>query len=255
MTGVKAMRAVKSVRRVRAASEPSAGAAGPPGLRVDALQVRFSSARVIDGLSLTVAPGEIVGLAGRNGAGKTTTLRAISGVAARSGGVIELDGARLPSRPESVARAGVAHVPEGRGIFSDLTVDENIRLGLVRSGAADRTLRRALEEAFPAVVRLRDQKAGRLSGGEQQMVALFRGLIGSPRVLLVDEMSLGLSPRSLLTAIEALAALGRAHGIGVLVVDQNSRMLHEHCDRVYLLAGGRVRLWDDTSDIASAYFE
>jgi branched-chain amino acid transport system ATP-binding protein len=231
------------------------GGTGTPGLRVHELQVRFSGARVIDGLSLTVAPGEIVGLAGRNGAGKTTTLRAISGVAVRSGGTVELDGVRLPARPEAVARAGIAHVPEGRGIFPDLTVDENIRLGLVRPVPAARTLRAALEEAFPAVVRLRGQKAGRLSGGEQQMVALFRGLIGAPRVLLVDEMSLGLSPRALRTAIEALAALGRAHGIGVLVVDQNSRMLHEHCDRVHLLGDGRVRPWDDTADIASAYFE
>jgi branched-chain amino acid transport system ATP-binding protein len=225
------------------------------GLSIEDLHVRFSGARVLDGLSLAVAPGEIVGLAGRNGAGKTTTLRAVSGLAARSRGVISLDGVPLPARPEAVARAGVAHVPEGRGIFADLTVEENIRLGIVRKVPAERALRGALEEAFPAVVRLRDQKAGRLSGGEQQMVALFRGLIGSPRVLLVDEMSLGLSPRALRTAIEALAALGRAHGIGVLVVDQNSRMLHEHCDRVHLLGDGRVRLWEDASDIASAYFE
>jgi branched-chain amino acid transport system ATP-binding protein len=240
---------------MNAVSGAPAGDTGARGLRVHGLRVRFSGARVIDGLSLTVAPGEIVGLAGRNGAGKTTTLRAISGLAVRSGGTVELDGVRLPSRPEAVARAGVAHVPEGRGIFPDLTVDENVRLGLARPVPAARTLRGALEEAFPAVVRLRHQKAGRLSGGEQQMVALFRGLIGKPRVLLVDEMSLGLSPRALRTAIEALAALGRAHGIGVLVVDQNSRMLHEHCDRVHLLTDGRVRLWDDTSDIASAYFE
>jgi branched-chain amino acid transport system ATP-binding protein len=238
-----------------AVTERSAGQVATQGLRVEGLTVRFSGARVLDGLSLTVAPGEIVGLAGRNGAGKTTTLRSISGLAVRSAGTIELDGAPLPSRPESVARAGVAHVPEGRGIFPDLTVDENVRLGLVRSLPSEQTLRGALEDAFPAVVRLKDQKAGRLSGGEQQMVALFRGLIGNPRVLLVDEMSLGLSPRSLRTAIEALVALGRSHGTGVLVVDQNSRMLHEHCDRVYLLREGRVRLWDDASNIASAYFE
>jgi branched-chain amino acid transport system ATP-binding protein len=221
----------------------AAGAAA--GLAIEDLVVGFSGARVLDGVTLAVAPGEIVGLAGRNGAGKTTTLRAVSGLAPRGAGRVLLDGVPLPARPEAVARAGVAHVPEGRGIFPDLTVEENVRLGLVRKVPDARTLRGALEEAFPAVVRLRAQKAGRLSGGEQQMVALFRGLIGGPRVLLVDEMSLGLSPRSLLTAIGALARLGRAHGIGVLVVDQNSRMLHEHCDRVHLLADGRVRLWED----------
>ncbi len=230
---------------------PAAGA----GLRITDLRVRFGRARVIDGLSLAVGPGEIVGLAGRNGAGKTTTLRAISGLAARSGGRIEVDGVPVPQRPEAVARFGIAHVPEGRGIFPDLSVDENIRLGLVRSHGDIAALRASLEDAFPAVARLRGQKAGRLSGGEQQMVALFRGLISKPRLLLVDEMSLGLSPRALLTAIESLVALGRRHRIGVLVVDQNSRMLHEHCDRVYLLNDGRVQLWDDATNIASAYFE
>jgi branched-chain amino acid transport system ATP-binding protein len=232
-----------------AMSEPSAG------LRIDDLHVRFSRARIIKGLSLTVAPGEIVGLAGRNGAGKTTTLRAISGLTHRSSGTIELDGQPVPSRPDAVARRGISHVPEGRGIFPDLTVDENIRLGQVRSSTGADELRGALEEAFPAVVRLRAQKAGRLSGGEQQMVALFRGLVSKPRILLVDEMSLGLSPRALLTAIETLTMIGRVHGVGVLVVDQNSRMLHEHCDRIYLLTEGRGEIWDDISNIASAYFE
>jgi branched-chain amino acid transport system ATP-binding protein len=230
-------------------NEPNAG------LRIEDLHVRFSRARIIRGLSLAVAPGEIVGLAGRNGAGKTTTLRAVSGLTHRTSGSIELDGRALPSRPDAVARRGVSHVPEGRGIFPDLTVDENIRLGQIRASAEADGLRGPLEEAFPAVVRLRNQKAGRLSGGEQQMVALFRGLVSKPRILLVDEMSLGLSPRALLTAIETVAMLGRAHDVGVLVVDQNSRMLHDHCDRVYLLNDGRGEIWDDTSNIASAYFD
>jgi branched-chain amino acid transport system ATP-binding protein len=225
------------------------------GLRLSDLHVRFSHARIIKGLSLTVAPGEIVGMAGRNGAGKTTTLRAISGLTHRSSGTVELDGRSVPTRPEAVARRGISHVPEGRGIFPDLTVDENIRLGQIGASSSSSDLRGALEEAFPAVVRLRNQKAGRLSGGEQQMVALFRGLISKPRILLVDEMSLGLSPRALLTAIETLAMLGRTHGVGVLVVDQNSRMLHEHCDRVYLLTEGHGEIWDDASNIASAYFD
>jgi branched-chain amino acid transport system ATP-binding protein len=226
-----------------------------PRLVIDDLSVRISGARIIEGLSLTVGAGEIVGLAGRNGAGKTTTLRAVSGMVARTGGTVTLDGVRVPSRPERVARAGIAHVPEGRGIFPDLTVDENIRLGLLRRSPDAQRLRGILEEAFPAVARLREQKAGRLSGGEQQMLALVRGLVSHPKILLVDEMSLGLSPRALRTAIESLAALGRAQNIGILVVDQNSRMLHEHCDRVYLLRDGAVEPWTDAATIASAYFE
>ncbi len=224
-------------------------------LRLDDIHVSFSRARVLEGLSLTVDPGEIVGLAGRNGAGKTTTLRAISGLVRKGQGEVTLDGKRLPDSPERVARLGVAHVPEGRGIFPDLTVDQNIRLGLVRKSGDTAALRATLEEQFPAVARLRDQKAGRLSGGEQQMLALVRGLVSHPKFLLVDEMSLGLSPRALRTAIEALAQIGRSQGIGVLIVDQNSRMLHENCDKVYLLKDGTAELWTDISNIESVYFE
>ncbi|SFP30153.1 MULTISPECIES: ABC transporter ATP-binding protein [Actinomadura] len=225
------------------------------GLRIEDLYVRISGARIIEGLTLSVPVGDIVGLAGRNGAGKTTTLRAVSGLTGRSGGSVRLDGAPLPGRPEAVARSGVAHVPEGRGIFADLTVDENIRLGMLAGRGRDDGLRRRLEEAFPAVARLRGQKAGRLSGGEQQMLALVRGLISRPRILLVDEMSLGLSPRALRTAIETVVAFGRTEGVGMLIVDQNSRMLHEHCDRMFLLKDGRVEPWDEAAESASAYFD
>lgn len=224
------------------------------GLVVEDLYVRIARARIIEGLSLSVGEGDIVGLAGRNGAGKTTTLRAISGVESRRGSIL-LDGVALPDKPEAVARMGVAHVPEGRGIFPDLTVDENIRLGLIAGGRGDAALREHLESVFPAVVELRNQKAGRLSGGEQQMVALFRGLASRPKILLVDEMSLGLSPRALKAAVEALVAIGRSERIGMLIVDQNSRMLSEHCDRMYLLKDGKTVAWDEAADLASAYFE
>lgn len=226
-----------------------------PGLVVEDLFVKISGARILEGLSLSVQTGEIVGLAGRNGAGKTTTLRAISGVVSRNRGQISLNGVPLPTRPEAVARKGIAHVPEGRGIFPDLTVDENIRLGVLDRKKQNQALRVRLEEAFPAVTRLRDQKAGRLSGGEQQMLALLRGLVSQPTILLVDEMSLGLSPRALRTAIEALVAIARSESIGMLIVDQNSRMLEDHCDRMYLLKDGRVEPWDAATSLASAYFE
>ena len=222
------------------------------GLVVEDLYVKIAGARIIEGLSLRVRPGVIVGMAGRNGAGKTTTLRAISGVVNRTRGRVLLDGVALPTTPEGVARRGVSHVPEGRGIFPNLTVEENIRLG--ERGAPDHALRRTLEEVFPAVARLSDRRAGQLSGGEQQMLALMRGLVSRPRILLVDEMSLGLSPRALRTAVEALAGFGRDEGIGMLIVDQNSRMLDEHCDEMFLLKDGRVEPWTQTSDLASAYF-
>jgi branched-chain amino acid transport system ATP-binding protein len=224
------------------------------GLRVTDLFVKISGARIIEGLSLTVSPGQIVGLAGRNGAGKTTTLRAISGMLNRTGGTVELDGRKLSARPEAVARAGVSHVPEGRGIFPDLTVDQNIRLGLVRRSGDLKALRDLLDQAFPVVPRLREQRAGRLSGGEQQMVVLYRGLVSQPRILLVDEMSLGLSPQALNTAIDTLARVGREQGTGILVVDQNSRMLFDHCDVVYVLRDGQAQPWNDPGDLASAYF-
>jgi branched-chain amino acid transport system ATP-binding protein len=235
------------------APEPAPAAEG--GLIIDGLHVRISGARIIEGLSLTVGKGEIVGLAGRNGAGKTTTLRAISALENRSRGTVSLNGTPLPSSPESVARMGVAHVPEGRGIFPDLTVEENIRLGMVGRAAPDPSLQRRLEDAFPVVAKLKRQKAGRLSGGEQQMIALYRGLIASPSILLVDEMSLGLSPRALTTAIDLLASIGRAEGIGVLVVDQNVRALSDYCDRMYLLKDGSVEPMRESADLDSAYFE
>lgn len=224
-------------------------------LRLKDVHVSFGRARVLQGFDLTVDPGEIVGLAGRNGAGKTTTLRAISGLVRTGQGEVSLGGERLPASPERVARMGIAHVPEGRGIFPDLTVDQNIRLGLVRTSGDTAAMRTTLEEQFPAVGRLTQQKAGRLSGGEQQMLALVRGLVSRPKFLLVDEMSLGLSPRALRTAIETLARIGRSQGIGILIVDQNSRMLHENCDKVYLLKDGRAELWTDISNIDSVYFE
>lgn len=238
-----------------AVREPAPAEAAAAGLVVEDLYVQISGARIIEGLSLSVGKGEIVGLAGRNGAGKTTTLRAISALESRGRGRITLDGVPLPGSPDSVARMGVSHVPEGRGIFPDLTVEENIRLGLVGRGEPDPQLRNRLEAAFPALDKLKHQKAGRLSGGEQQMIALYRGLISHPRILLVDEMSLGLSPRVLKMAMELMATIGRAEGIGVLVVDQNVRLLSDYCDRMYLLRDGRVAEAEEAGDLASAYFE
>lgn len=223
------------------------------GLTIDSLSVRIGGARIIDDLSLTVEPGQIVGLAGRNGAGKTTTLRAISALAPRTTGTITLGGVPLPKRTERVASAGVSHVPEGRGIFANLTVEQNIRLGR-RGTRADPELLGRLHEKFPAVERLSHEKAGRLSGGEQQMVALVRGLVSGPKILLVDEMSLGLSPRALTTAIESLVEIGKAENIGVLVVDQNSKLLADYCDAVYLLLDGQAQLWDGSDEAASVYF-
>jgi branched-chain amino acid transport system ATP-binding protein len=209
-------------------------------LEIEQLRVSYGTAVVLDGLSLQVREGEMVGLAGRNGAGKTTTLRAISGLVATGGGSIRSAGAPLPTDPELVLRAGVAHVPEGRRVFASLTVEENLRAAaLGAKHPFDAAQREHVLELFPPLQRLMDRKAGYLSGGEQQMLAISRGLVARPRLLMIDEVSLGLAPRLVGDMWKALSSL-RGHELALLVVDQNVRILSVHCDRIYLLDHGRV---------------
>jgi branched-chain amino acid transport system ATP-binding protein len=208
-------------------------------LRVRDLHAAYGRAAVLHGVDLEVGPGEVVGLAGRNGAGKSTTLRAISGVVARRAAELSFDGAPLPARPRGVARLGVVHVPEGRGVLRALTVAENLAFGAAAvgrpHGAADRD--RVLAW-FPALARMLDRRAGLLSGGEQQMLAIARGLMARPRLLMVDELSLGLAPRAVVEVLGAVLAACRREAIALLIVDQNLRALAANCDRVYVLSGG-----------------
>ena len=215
-------------------------------LEVVGLQVSYGAVQVLRDLSLRVAPGEIVGLAGRNGAGKTTALRAISGLLPRKAGTLTLDGRRpLPAAADLVARLGVAHVPEGRALMPSLSVLDNLK---VAAYAARQELTRAdldrLVGFFPLLKDLLPRTAGSLSGGQQQVVALSRGLAAKPRILMIDELSLGLAPRITGELWKALVEQVAPGGVGLLVVDQNLRLLRSHCHQLYWLNDGVARAID-----------
>jgi branched-chain amino acid transport system ATP-binding protein len=212
------------------------------------VEARYGDIRALHGVSLTVAEGDFVALLGANGAGKTTTLRAISGTVKTSGDVL-LDGSKLFHRsPEGMARRGIAHVPEGRGTFATLSVLDNLRLGAwVRGNAAPRELAHVFE-FFPRLYERRMQQAGLLSGGEQQMLALGRAMMAKPRLLLLDEPSLGLAPR---VAREIFGVLGQMHesGTTVVVVEQNAMLALSHAQHAYVLETGRVVLGGAAADL------
>ncbi|MDE3189382.1 MAG: ABC transporter ATP-binding protein [Acidobacteriota bacterium] len=227
-------------------------------LALEKLDVRYGAVDAVRGLSLEVKPGEIVGLIGPNGAGKSSTLNAIMGAAPVAGGEIRLEGASLRGRrSEDVARAGVALVPEGRRIFAELTVEENLRLGL----AARRTPGgvEAAFELFPVIAEFRRRPAGALSGGQQQQLAIARALVADPSVLLLDEPSLGLAPRIVDVVFDALAAI-RERGLAVLLVEQRAQRTVALADRSHVLANGELQITlgpedaGDTEKLVAAYF-
>jgi branched-chain amino acid transport system ATP-binding protein len=198
---------------------------------------------------MTVAEGEVVAVLGANGAGKTTTLRAISGTVARSG-TIDFDGKSLGGGPEAAARAGIAHVPEGRGTFVDLTLNENLRLGAYTRrdrGLKDEIAR--IAEYFPWMTERGSQRAGTLSGGEQQMLALGRALMSRPRLLLLDEPSLGLAPIVVREFFRIVRDLNEKEGLTVLVVEQDARIALSVSSHAYVLEVGRVALAGASDDL------
>ena len=203
------------------------------------------------GLSLHVDDGEIVALLGANGAGKTTTLRSVSGTV-RHTGEIAFEGKELSrARPDAVARAGIAHVPEGRGLFSQLSVWENLRMGAYVRGER-RTLRGEAPRVFkyfPWLERRRDQQAGTLSGGEQQMLALARALVGRPRLLMLDEPSLGLAPTVVTEIFRIVTELNAEDGLTVLVVEENANVALDAAARAYVLEVGQVAIEGDSSEL------
>ncbi|HSI97485.1 MAG TPA: ABC transporter ATP-binding protein [Gaiellaceae bacterium] len=211
-------------------------------LELDQVEARYGPVQALHDVSLTVGEGEVVAVLGANGAGKTTTLRAISGTVSRSG-TIELDGRPLRGGPEVAARAGIAHVPEGRGTFVDLTVNENLRLGAYTR--RDREVRsdiKRMAEYFPWIGERGGQRAGTLSGGEQQMLALGRALMGRPRLLLLDEPSLGLAPMVVREFFRTVRELNEKEGVTVLLVEQDARIALSISSRAYVLEVGRVAL-------------
>jgi branched-chain amino acid transport system ATP-binding protein len=218
-------------------------------LELDRVQARYGPVQALHDVSLTVGEGEVVAVLGANGAGKTTTLRAISGTVAR-GGAIELDGKPLGGGPEAAARAGVAHVPEGRGTFVDLTVDENLRLGAyVRRDRAVKEDLQRIAGYFPWIAERGKQRAGTLSGGEQQMLALARALMSRPRLLLLDEPSLGLAPMVVREFFRTVRELNEKEGLTVLVVEQDARIALASSSRAYVLEVGRVALTGTSSEL------
>ena len=219
-----------------------------PLLELADVEARYGPVKALHGVSLTVAEGEAVALLGANGAGKTTTLRAISGTV-RRGGQVRFDGAEIRRRsPESIARLGIAHVPEGRGTFRELSVWDNLRLGgyARRNGARKDDYGHVLRY-FPWLEERRSQEAGTLSGGEQQQLALARALVARPRLLMLDEPSLGLAPIVVREIFRILRELNEREGLSVLVVEQNASVALESCARAYVLEAGRVAL-SGTSD-------
>jgi branched-chain amino acid transport system ATP-binding protein len=210
------------------------------------VSARYGQVAALHGVSLTVGDGEVVALLGANGAGKTTTLRAVSGTVRTSGGVV-LKGKRLSRwTPESIARAGVAHVPEGRGIFAELTVWENLRMGAYTVRRPD--FARVLEY-FPWLESRRNQQAGTLSGGEQQMLALARAFVQRPRLLMLDEPSLGLAPLVTREVFRVVADLNEKEGLAVLVVEQNAAIALNAARRAYVLETGRVATAGDAAEL------
>jgi len=213
-------------------------------LQLDGLEVRYGAVPAVRGLSIEIEQGEIVGLIGPNGAGKSTTLHAILGLVPAHAGKILLHGTSIRGRaPEAVARAGVALVPEGRRIYAGLTVSENLRLGLAarRPGSAaerDRDLD-WVHELFPIVGEFAGRRAGTLSGGQQQQLAIARALVARPDVILLDEPSLGLAPQLVDTVFQALTSI-RERGVTVLLVEQRAQRTVAFADRTYVLANGEL---------------
>ena len=217
-------------------------------LELEGVEARYGQVRALHGVSFQVEEGSVVALLGANGAGKTTTLRAISNMVRKTGRVV-LDGQTITKRsPEAIARLGVAHVPEGRGVFAELTVRENLRLGSYTR--RDRNVARDVEGILGYFPRLRErsgQAAGTLSGGEQQMLALGRALLARPRLLMLDEPSLGLAPLVVRELFDILATLNHELGLTVLVVEQNASLALQTAGSACLLEVGRLVLAGESS--------
>jgi branched-chain amino acid transport system ATP-binding protein len=221
-------------------------------LEISDLSVSYGAISALGGITLKVAPGAIVTLIGGNGAGKTTTLRTISGLLRPKGGRVTFLGediGRLPAH-QIVAR-GLGHVPEGRMIFSNLTVDENLAMGayLQRDPAALARDRDYVFGIFPRLKERLRQTAGTLSGGEQQMLAIGRALMGSPKFLMLDEPSLGIAPRLISTIFERIVEINRDRGIAILLVEQNANLALEVSSYAYVLETGQITMEGPSAEL------
>lgn len=222
-------------------------------LEISGLSVDYGPIAALRDVSLRVGEGQLVGILGANGAGKTSLLRTISGLVRARSGSMRLYGQDIGTvKPDEIVRRGIVHVPEGRGIFPDLTVRENILVGAHsrRAGAEIATDYKRMLEMFPSLARREKQDGSTLSGGEQQMLALARAMMGRPKLLLADEVSLGLAPVITKQVFGHLQAL-RAQGMTILVVEQNAHLVLKMADYIYVLKQGRVALEGEAADMAS----
>ena len=231
---------------------------GSASLAVEDLVAGYGEVLALDNVTITAAAATITAVLGANGAGKTTLLRAISGMVRPRGGRVLLDGADRAGRgPEDMARAGIAHVPEGQGVIAELTVEENLRIGMMSwPGLAWRRAERAaaLAEAYERFSVLADRRrrlAATLSGGERQMLVIARALVARPRVLLLDEPSLGLAPRVMTQVMDMVVRLSRENGITILLVEQNARAALAIADQGVVLNLGRVVAAAEASALAA----
>jgi branched-chain amino acid transport system ATP-binding protein len=220
-------------------------------LQVHGLRAGYGSIRVLHGLDFEVKEGEIVALLGANGAGKTTTLRALSGIIPARGAIL-LDGQDvIAMSADKRAQRGIAHIPQGRGTFVDFTVAENLALGayLLRDKAAIRSALDYWNDIFPWLAARRNQPAGSLSGGEQQMLAVARALMTKPRILMCDEPSLGLAPTTTQSLFSLLERLSNERGMAILLVEQNARLTLKIAHRAYVIESGEMKLTGGAAEL------
>ncbi|MBA3281502.1 MAG: ABC transporter ATP-binding protein [Acidimicrobiia bacterium] len=222
-------------------------------LRLEGVSGGYGPVTVLHGLDLEVAEGEVAVILGANGAGKTTTLRAICGILGKVQGEVFFDGSSITKKStQAIARSGIALVPQGRGTFGDLSVDDNLRLGAI--SRKDNGVGADLErwyEAFPRLTERRNQAAGSMSGGEQQMLAIARALMSRPRLLLLDEPSLGLAPLITKDLFERLGEINRSEGLTMLVVEQNASLALAIAQRGYVLETGNIVASGEAESLAA----
>jgi branched-chain amino acid transport system ATP-binding protein len=228
-----------------------------PLLAVDGLEVAYGKIRAVKGVSFSVSTGAVVTLIGANGAGKTTTLRTLSGLQAPSAGTVSFEGRRIDAVPaHEIVQLGIAHVPEGRRIFPRMTVRENLELGAFTRAVKGQAGEVAADfdrvfALFPILAERRGQAGGTLSGGEQQMLAIGRAMMSRPRLLMLDEPSMGLSPIMMNTIFTTLAEL-KAQGTTILLVEQNAQAALALADRAYVIESGSVVLEGSAADLSAS---
>jgi branched-chain amino acid transport system ATP-binding protein len=225
-------------------SAPLPATASTPLIQVDGVHTFYGKSHILHGVSLTVRPGEVVGLLGRNGVGKSTTLKTIMGLVPARDGKVALEGNNITGvPPHKLARLGIGYVPEDRRIFRLLTVMENLRTGLDRNGVSEEKKRALLDKVFtyfPVLAERRHQAGGTLSGGEQQMLAISRAMMLEPKIILLDEPTEGLMPR-MVSQIGQIIEVLHKEGVAILLVEQNVPLTLAASDRVYIMEKGEIR--------------